>query len=240
MRNILAMKSWSPYVVGAGIGVLSWFAFVSADHPLGISTAFETTAALGLQEAAPWQADDSTFFAEHDPKIGWEWMLVLGVFFGSLASSLASGDRETFTVPPMWQARFGPSRTKRLAVAFLGGMIMIFGARLAGGCTSGHGISGNLQFAVSSLVFSVLFFSFGVATVFLLYGKSALPFPDAPPGVEAVSSYRLKPGLQRDTTRVWRSKNPRTRTTRESLVDKGGPCGENGKDESNCNSTVHY
>ena len=143
----------------------------SADHPLGISTAFETTASLGLQGAVPSQAGDNSFFTEHDPKIGWEWMLVLGVFFGSLASSLLSGDRETFTVPPMWQSRFGPSRAKRLAIAFLGGMIMIFGARLAGGCTSGQGISGNLQLAISGIVFSVLFFGFGVGTVFLLYGK---------------------------------------------------------------------
>ena len=58
-----------------------------------------------------------------------------------------------------------------LAAAFLGGMIMIFGARLASGCTSGHGISGNLQLAVSSVLFSVMFIGFGVATVFLLYGK---------------------------------------------------------------------
>ena len=153
------------------IGVVSWFAFVSADHPLGISTGFETTAALGLQGAAPSQAQDNTFFAEHDLKIGWEWMLVPGVFLGSLTSSLVSGDRETFTVPPMWQTRFGPSRTKRIAVALFGGMIMMFGARLAGGCTSGHGISGNLQLALSGVLFSVMFFGLGVATVFLLYGK---------------------------------------------------------------------
>jgi uncharacterized membrane protein YedE/YeeE len=167
----MTRKSWSPYVVGAGIGVLSWFAFISADHPLGVSTALETTAALGLQGVAPSQTGANQFFVEHDPEIGWEWMLAVGVFIGSLTSSLMSGDRETFTVPPMWRSRFGPSRTKRLAVAFFGGMIMLFGARLASGCTSGHGISGNLQLAVSSLIFSALFFSFGVGTVYLLYGK---------------------------------------------------------------------
>jgi uncharacterized protein len=171
MKNILSVKSWSPYAVGAGIGVLSWFAFVSADHPLGVSTAFETTAALGLQGAAPLLTEGNSFFQEHAPKIGWGWMLVVGVFFGSLTSSLMSGDRDTYVVPPMWKVRFGPSVTKRLLVAGLGGMIMILGARLAGGCTSGHGISGNLQLAVSSIVFSVMFFGFGVATVFTLYGR---------------------------------------------------------------------
>jgi uncharacterized protein len=115
MSNPFAKKSWSPYLVGAGIGVLSWFAVASADRLLG-----------------------------------------------SLTSSLLSGDRETFTVQPMWQGRFGPSRTKRIAVALLGGAIMIIGARLASGCTSGHGISGNLQLAVSSWLWIVLIAAAGL------------------------------------------------------------------------------
>jgi len=53
----------------------------------------------------------------------------------------------------------------------IGGMVMMLGARLAGGCTSGHGISGNLQLAVSSALFSVMFFSFGLATAFILYRR---------------------------------------------------------------------
>jgi uncharacterized protein len=43
----LTMKSWSPDVVGVGIGVLNWFASLTANQPLGVSTAFEHTAALG-------------------------------------------------------------------------------------------------------------------------------------------------------------------------------------------------
>lgn len=169
MKNPLTSKSWSPYAVGVAIGMLSWFTFLSADHALGVSTAFETTAALSLTSASPEQAQENRFFVEHTPQIDWQWMLVIGVFFGSLASSLLSGDRETLTVPPLWQSRFGPSGVKRLIVAFLGGMVMIFGARLASGCTSGHAISGNLQLALSSMAFSVMFFASGVATVFLLY-----------------------------------------------------------------------
>ena len=169
MSNPIAKKSWSPYLVGAGIGVLSWFAVASADRLLGVSTSFETTGAFAVRGASPTQAETNSFFQEHDPQIGWQWMLVLGIFLGSLTSSLLSGDRETFTVPPMWQGRFGPSRTKRIAVALLGGAIMIIGARLASGCTSGHGISGNLQLAVSSIVFSAALSVSGIATVFLLY-----------------------------------------------------------------------
>lgn len=169
--NPLAVRSWSPYVVGAAIGILSWFAFATADRPLGVSTSFEYTSALAIQAVAPDWAAGHSYFQEESPKIDWQWTLVLGVFVGAALSSWLSGDREPYWVPPLWESRFGSSRGKRLLAAAAGGAVMLFGARLAGGCTSGHGISGNLQLAVSSIVFSVAFFVFGMITVFALYGK---------------------------------------------------------------------
>jgi uncharacterized protein len=173
MSNPLQRKSWSPYLVGVGIGVLSWFAFWSADHPLGITTAFEHTAALAIEAAAPGVAESNNYFQEESPKIGWEWMLVGGVLIGSIISSMTSGDREPITVPPLWKQRFGSSAGLRLMVAFLGAGLMMFGARLAQGCTSGHGISGNLQLAASSWIFSIIFFSVAIGTAFLMYGRTA-------------------------------------------------------------------
>lgn len=176
MTNPLSTKSWPPYAVGVGIGLLSWFAFATADKPLGISTAFENTAALTEKAIVPGVEQMNGYFPAKDaegkpPKIGWEWMLVLGVFVGALLSSRLSGDRSPETVPALWRWRFGGSPVVRLAVAFLAGGVMLFGARLAGGCTSGHGISGNLQLALSSLVFTAAFVAAAVATAFALYGK---------------------------------------------------------------------
>lgn len=171
MKNPLGKKAWSPYLVGVGIGVLSWFAFWSADHPLGITTAFEHTAALGIEAVAPGFAESNSYYQDNSPKIGWEWMLVVGVFIGSLFSSFSSGDREPLLVPSMWQQRFGTSVGLRLTVAFFGAALMMFGARLAQGCTSGHGISGNLQLAASSWLFSITFFLVAILTAFLLYGR---------------------------------------------------------------------
>ena len=61
-----------------------------------------------------------------------------------------------------------------MIAAFVGGIIILYGARLAGGCTSGHGISGTLQLAVSSWVFFISMFGTGIATAALMfrYGKS--------------------------------------------------------------------
>ncbi len=176
MTNPLSMKSWPPYAVGVGIGLLSVFALASADHLLGISTAFEHSAALTEKAMVPGVEQTNGYFAAKaaegkPPKIGWEWMLVFGVFVGAFLSSRLSGDRSPETVPALWRWRFGGSAAVRLVVAFGAGAVMMFGARLAQGCTSGHGISGNLQFALSSLVFTAVFAVAAVATAFGLYGK---------------------------------------------------------------------
>lgn len=176
MTNPLTMKSWPPYAVGVGIGLLSWFALASADQLLGISTAFEHTAALAEKAVVPGVEQSNGYFAAKasegkSPKIGWGWMFVLGVFVGAYLSSRLSGDHSPETVPALWRWRFGGSPAVRLAAAFLAGAVMMFGARLAGGCTSGHGISGNLQFAASSLVFTAALAAAAIATAFALYGK---------------------------------------------------------------------
>ena len=176
MINPIRRQSWSPYVVGALIGVLSWFAFATADKPIGITTAFEHTAALTEKAVVPSLEQKNEYFSAkqaegNPPKIGWEWMLVLGVFFGALLSAWLSGDRTPISVPRLWESRFGPSKTKRLTVAFLSAALMMFGARLAQGCTSGHGISGTLQLAVSSWMFISVAFGVAIATALLMYGR---------------------------------------------------------------------
>jgi len=72
-------------------------------------------------------------------------------------------------VPTLWARRFGASPAKRYAGAFFGGLLLMLGARVAGGCTSGHGISGSLQLALSGWVFFASIFASGLATAFLLY-----------------------------------------------------------------------
>lgn len=177
MSNPIRRKSWSPYVVGIGIGMLSWFAFATADHPLGITTAFENVAALSLEAVAPSIAEQPDGLIAKKtaegkpPKIDWEMMLVIGVFFGAVASALLGKDRSLVVVPPLWRWRFGESKSLRLAVAFLAGALMMFGARLAQGCTSGHGISGTLQLAVSSWLFIVVAFAVATVTTFVMYSK---------------------------------------------------------------------
>jgi hypothetical protein len=52
--------------------------------------------------------------------------------------------------------------TQRVTKALLGGVLAGFGARVAGGCTSGLGLSGAAVFAISAFVFLGLFFLTGL------------------------------------------------------------------------------
>jgi uncharacterized membrane protein YedE/YeeE len=96
-------------------------------------------------------------------------MLVIGIVVGSFISAKLSNQFEWQAVPSLWEASFGSSVLLRLVVAFAGGAVLGLGSRWAGGCTSGHGISGTMQLAVSSWIATMCFFVGGVAVAMLLY-----------------------------------------------------------------------
>jgi len=69
----------------------------------------------------------------------------------------------------MWEDRFGNSISMRAAIGVAGGLLMAFGARLAGGCTSGHGISGTMQLNPGAWITVVCIFIGGIAVALPLY-----------------------------------------------------------------------
>ena len=132
MMDWLRKKEWSPYVSGGLVGFLSWFAILTV-KPLGASTTFARTAAMIEGIFAPGHVAKLPYFIKYGPKIDWQWMLVLGILFGALASSKLSGQFQMRFVPRMWADRFGTGKLKRWAFAFVGGILLMFGARMAGG-----------------------------------------------------------------------------------------------------------
>jgi uncharacterized membrane protein YedE/YeeE len=161
---------WNPYLVGIGLGVLSWLAFAVVNSPLGISTPISSAASLC---AAPVLGSDGVAQNAYWQKFPFKWdyhmLFLVGTFLGSLLSVAISRTFRAELVPATWSSRFGNAPFKRLIAAFLGGVIIMFGARMAGGCTSGHGISGSLQLALSSWVFFLTLFAFGALTALVLF-----------------------------------------------------------------------
>jgi hypothetical protein len=133
MMNILKRRQWSPYVAGALIGMVSWFSVLTAGEYLGVSSTFVRS--IGMIEST-FSADRVAtlpYFVKEKPVIDWQWMEVLGILIGAFIASKLSGDFKKKFVPPMWERHFGPSRFKRWIIAFFGGIILMFGARVADG-----------------------------------------------------------------------------------------------------------
>ena len=170
----LSMKQWSPYVVGTGIGVLSWLAFLLSDKPIGCSTAFARTSGMIERLFRGGAVAEKAYYKKFTPSIDWEWMLVVGVLVGAFFSARLSGQFQTAWVPVKWASAFGDGPALRWIVSLAGGIIMGVGARWAGGCTSGHGISGTLQLAVSSWLAVVCFFIGGIITAMVIFHLFAL------------------------------------------------------------------
>lgn len=165
----LQASTWSPYLVGIGIGILSWLAFLLSNHPIGVSTALAKSAGMIEEVVRGPKVRQKKYYQKNPPSIGWEWMLVAGLFVGALTAAWLADDIRWTWVPPMWQDRFGPSLQLRLIAAVVGGICVGFGARWGKGCTSGHGISGTLQLVFSSWLAVICFFIGGIGTAVLLY-----------------------------------------------------------------------
>ncbi len=162
--------AWSPYLVGALIGVLSMLTFYFSNKPLGASTAYARVAGILGTVLAPQHTQSLKFYQDNKPAVDWEVMLVVGVILGAFVAAWQGGEFRNEGLPPMWAARFGQDTlVPRLAVALLGGVLVAFGSRLAGGCTSGHGISGALQLSFGSRIALICLFGGGIATAMLMY-----------------------------------------------------------------------
>lgn len=162
--------AWSPYLVGVLIGILSMVTFYFSNKPLGVSTSFANLAGIVGNVFSKQHTESLKFYRDKKPKIDWEVMLMFGIIIGAFLAAYTGNEITGRWIPPMWEERFGGSVDFRLIIAFIGATIMAFGARLAGGCTSGHGISGAFQLSVGSWISLVFFFIGGVITAFLMYG----------------------------------------------------------------------
>src|SRR5665647_871914 len=161
--------AWSPYLVGAAIGVLSWLTFYFSDEPIGASSFYAHLAGFLGKLLAPRHTKSLVYFRDNPPCVGWDFVFVVTVIAGGAIAALTGGEFADAWLPPMWIARFGDSIALRAVIAFGGGILMAFGARLGGGCTSGHGISGTLQLNMASWIAVVCFFVGGIAVTMLLF-----------------------------------------------------------------------
>lgn len=151
-------------VLGVLFGLLS-AAAILLYGPIGVSGTYPRFIGTVLRRLAPEYAAANPYLVKMGSLITPETMLVVGLLIGGFLASRLGGER----APRMELVHARETNAKqRYLDAFFGGFLILFGARLAGGCTSGHIISGMTQLAVSSTIFAAAVFAGGMGTARLV------------------------------------------------------------------------
>ena len=143
---------WMGGILMSGLLLLT-FSIYGADRPIGASTYVPYAASLIFNlDPANYSYIDKIKWSG-----SWEGVMLLGVLFGGFITSVfITRSFKLSLIPTGWKKYKNNSVLSRLIWSFISGFIMIIGARLAGGCTSGHFMSGMSQMAISSMIFGVV------------------------------------------------------------------------------------
>lgn len=166
-NNTSPYWKWLP----ASFGLAGIIIFVFATFgPPASSSGFVSTLKGILTPVIPEYVNSKTHYIMIPGPGSWLFAFVLGMAMGGFVAG------RTFPIPirdipELWEKRFGKSRMKRYSAAFVGGFIILFASRLAGGCTLGLFISGSTQMAVSGLYFGALIFIFAMLTARGIFNK---------------------------------------------------------------------
>ncbi len=149
-------------IAGAGIAAVTLMLLYLANRRLGISTGFEDVCSLVLD--APYFRRDAVVGAR-----GWRLPFLGGLVLGGVVSAIGSGGWAPTWELGMFDTTIGWGPMGKVVWMFVGGLFIGFGTRLAGGCTSGHGIFGLSNLELPSLISTLSFMGAGLVTTNLVY-----------------------------------------------------------------------
>lgn len=151
----------NPYVGGTLLGILLFLAFFITGGGLGASGGLNHVQVAVLKLFNPGHVDRVGYMAEigggsRAALNSWSVFMLLGTVIGGALSGWLNGRMKV-------EIRKGPriSSSTRLMLAFIGGLIMAYGARMARGCTSGQALTGGAVLSAGSFAF--MFAVFGGA-----------------------------------------------------------------------------
>lgn len=188
--NFLKQKQWG-WLAGGFILGLTFLAAVWAIKPIGVSTQFV------IFDAIVWdKVSDKLINQDADTKSGYSspnaylnksggkyaknvanplnygFVFVIAMIFGGFLAYLTGKNSKLKQTIPAYEYKIGNSKFKSYLMTFSGGVLVLIGARLAGGCTSGHMMSGMMQTSLSGYLFAMSAFPFAILTAFILYKRS--------------------------------------------------------------------
>jgi uncharacterized membrane protein YedE/YeeE len=151
---MLILHGIEPYhwaVAGLALGVITLLLLWVTNQRLGISTRAEVAGSNS-----------------------WRLPFLGGLVLGGFLSAATSGGWAPFWDLGMFDAVIGWGPAGKLAWMFSGGLLIGFGTRMAGGCTSGHGIFGISNLERASLESTLAFMAGGIVTSNLVYRLGAI------------------------------------------------------------------
>jgi hypothetical protein len=161
MQKQIPRHFWPPLYAGIGLGLTLLSMFLISGHGLGASGFFKRLdTQLSIWLAPAWSQNNGLFhtlLTGGHPLDNWISWQIIGVALGAFVASFLSG-RFQFQI----ERGAKISINRRLAFAFIGGLLAGFGAALASGCTSGLGLSGGATLAVAAFLFLGAFFISGI------------------------------------------------------------------------------
>ncbi|ODR99479.1 hypothetical protein AUC68_05825 [Methyloceanibacter methanicus] len=190
------MTSWQqvplPWKAGGLLLGLVFFAAVLLVKPIGVSTQFvifdgilwdavDASVVVPSEEAKSGFTSPNAYLDKSGGKyaksvanpLNYGFVFVIAMMAGALMSALLRGGvpKSERAMPQVWRANFGDSVWRRYAATFIAGFLVLFGARLAGGCTSGHMMSGMMQTSLSGYMFAAGAFLAGIPLAVYLFSK---------------------------------------------------------------------
>jgi hypothetical protein len=158
----------NPYLGGTLLGIVLFLAYFFTSGGLGASGAINRIQVFVIDLFASHHVNQVGYFArlaggDANPLDSGAVLMLLGTFLGGMLSGVV---HKRFKV----ETRKGPnlSAKKRWLLAFLGGIIMGYGARFARGCTSGQALSGGAVLSVGSWAFMFSVFLGGYALAYFV------------------------------------------------------------------------
>lgn len=192
MKNFIYQNQWNWRASGLALGLVFILA-VALVKPVGVSTQFVILDGivwnLFADDIAMKSSDSKTGYSSTNAylnksagkyaknianPLNYSFVFVLAMVAGGfIASKLqTNSDNTNITATPVvWKQRFGDAANKRYLATFLGGVLVLFGARLAGGCTSGHMMSGIMQTSLSGYLFALGAFATAIPLAMFMYNK---------------------------------------------------------------------
>jgi hypothetical protein len=193
MKDFFTGDSWNWKLGGAILGFVLVLA-VFLVKPVGVSTQFVILDGMiaNIVSSELIKQDDSKkhgytstnayldksggkYASNVANPLNYSFIFVLAMAFGAFVSArirVKKPNKSEEIYPKVWTDKFGHSKKKRFAYVFFGGVLMLFGARLAGGCTSGHMMSGMMQTSISGYLFAGAVFAIAVPVAIFFYKKN--------------------------------------------------------------------